>query len=69
MSELANAFLDFLFEKHKLTGKYSFDLIEYQDFDGYEEAITDLWNRGIITKIPDILGTIQVNVPQKQDLQ
>ena len=66
MSNLANDFMNFLFEKHKLTGQNSFDFLEYQNFDGYEDAIIELVNLGIITRIPDILGTIQVNVPQKQ---
>lgn len=65
MSKLTDDFLKFLLERHKLTGKTSFPAIEYRDFDGYEAAIEELSSRGVITRIPDILGTIQVNVPQK----
>lgn len=67
MSNLADEFMKFLAKKHKLTGQISFDFIEYQSFNGYEDAITELVNRGILTRFSDILGTIQVNVPQKQE--
>lgn len=67
MSKLAENFMQFLLEKHKLTGQYSFISTEYMEFDHYEDAITELVNRGIITRIPDIYATIQVNAPHKQE--
>lgn len=50
MSKLTESFLAFLLEKHKQTGQNSFCYVEYKDFDGYERAIIDLSNRGIIEK-------------------
>lgn len=64
MSKLTNDFLRFLLEKHKSTGKNSFTYTDYMDFNGYEEAIMDLYNRGVIEKTNDILGTIIVRPPE-----
>lgn len=64
MSKLTESFLAFLLEKHKQTGQNSFCYVEYKDFDGYERAIIDLSNRGIIEKNNDILGTIIVRPPK-----
>lgn len=66
MSKLTDDFLRFLLEKHKQTGKNEFAFTDYMDFAGYEDAIIELSNRGIITKINDIVGTIIVNPPEKQ---
>lgn len=55
--------MTFLLEKHKQTGQNSFIHVEYKDFDGYERAITDLSNRGVIEKTNDIYGTIIVHPP------
>lgn len=66
MSELARSFMAFLFEKHKKTGQNSFSFIEYCDFDGYENAISELSNRGVIENTKDILGTIIVNTPKSK---
>lgn len=65
MSRLTDNFLAFLLEKHKQTGQNSFIKVEYMDFDGYEKAITDLANRGVIEKTNDILGTIIVRLPNE----
>ncbi len=64
MSKLTESFLAFLFEKHKQTGQNSFCYTEYKDFDGYENAIAELSNRGIIEATKDILGTIIVHKPE-----
>lgn len=64
MGKLTEDFLTFLLEKHKQTGQGSFSYLEYKDFDGYEKAITDLANRGVIEKTNDILGTIIVHTPK-----
>lgn len=64
MSKLSDDFLRFLFELHKKNGKNEFVLIDYKDFGGYEDAIIELSNRGVITKTNDILGTIIVNLPE-----
>lgn len=66
MSKLTESFLAFLLEKHKQTGQNSFCYAEYKDFDGYERAIIDLSNRGVIEKTNDILGTIIVRLPENQ---
>lgn len=65
LSTIAEEFLRFLLEIHKKTGKNSFVKVEYLDFVGHEEAIIDLWNRGIIERENDILGTITVRLPEK----
>lgn len=66
MSKLSDDFLCFLLEKHKQTGQNDFAFTDYMNFDGYEDAIIELCNRGVITKINDIVGTIIVNPPEKQ---
>lgn len=64
MSKLTESFLEFLLEKHKKTGQNSFCYTEYKGFDGYENAIAELSNRGIIEATKDILGTIIVHQPE-----
>ncbi|MEY8360016.1 hypothetical protein AALA99_13510 [Anaerotruncus colihominis] len=63
MSKLTEGFLTFLLEKHKQTGQNSFIYAEYKGFDGYERAIIDLADRGVIEKANDIYGTIIVHPP------
>lgn len=63
MSKLTESFLMFLLEKHKITGQNSFAYDEYKDFAGYERAIVELSDRGIIEATRDILGTIIVHPP------
>lgn len=66
MSKLTKSFLEFLLEKHKQTGKTSFCYVEYKDFDGYEAAIAELSDRGVIEDKKDILGTIIVHRPENK---
>lgn len=58
MSTLTASFLKFLAEKHEQTGKTAFHHSDYSSFSGYQQAITDLANRGVIEETHDILGTI-----------
>lgn len=66
MSKLASDFMDFLLEKHKLTGKNDFAFIDYMGFNGYQQAIIELNNLGIIENTNDILGTIIVHPPESR---
>lgn len=66
MSKLTKSFLEFLLEKHKQTGQNSFCYVEYKEFDGYEDAIAELSNRGVIEDTKDILGTIIVHRPENK---
>ena len=61
MSNLANDFLLFLSEKTKQTGSNEFSNIDYMEFNGYEEAISELSRIGKIEKVNDIVGTIKIN--------
>lgn len=66
MSKLSDDFLRLLLELHKKTGKNEFVFTDYKDFSGYEDAIIELSNRGVIAKTNDILGTIIVHPPEKR---
>lgn len=66
MSKLSDDFLRLLLELHKKTGKNEFVFTDYKDFSGYEDAIIELSNRGVIAKTNDILGTIIVNLPENK---
>lgn len=64
MSELAKNFLKFLLEKHNQTGRKRFTIDDYMVFNGYRNAITELYGCGAIEKEDDILGTIIVRLPE-----
>lgn len=66
MSQLADDFWHFLVNKHKKTGQNSFYSQEYEEFEGYKDAITELCNRGLLYAYNDVIGTIEVRIPSSQ---
>lgn len=62
MNKLSSDFLAFLLDKHNQTGKKDFMITDYMDFEGYQFAISELSELGVVYKTNDILGTIIVNI-------
>ena len=66
MNEITKSFLSFLSGKHKETGQTSFTHSDYETFEGYEVAISELSSKGVILERNDIVGTIDICLPPKK---